>query len=122
MFYIALCDDERKDLDILTEHLKDLPWNKYKYEAIPLQNGEDLVEMYRNGRRFHLVILDMMMKPMSGIETAVNIRRYDADVPIIIVTSTPEYALEGYKVSASRYILKPVDKSSFLQEVQRLLD
>ncbi|MEG1049463.1 MAG: LytTR family DNA-binding domain-containing protein, partial [Oscillospiraceae bacterium] len=59
---------------------------------------------------------------MDGIETAMNIRRYDTEVPILIVTSTPEYAIDGYKVNASRYILKPVEKSGFLREVQGLLD
>lgn len=121
MFYITLCDDSQQDINVLTDYLCALP-SGYKCEAVPFKSGVDLVEVYRKGRRFHLVILDMMMSPMDGIETAMNIRRYDTEVPILIVTATPEYAIDGYKVNASRYILKPVEKSGFLREVQGLLD
>lgn len=122
MLYIALCDDERKDLDTLTGFLEELPDAGYQMETVPLQSGAELVELYRQGRRFHLVVLDMMMEPLDGIETARQIRRYDTDVPILIVTATPEYAIDGYSVNASRYILKPVDRKAFLQEVRGVLD
>lgn len=121
MFYMALCDDSRADLDILTGYLAGLR-DKYKLEDTTYQSGSELVELYKSGRRFHLVILDMVMEPMNGIETARGIRRYDADVPILIVTSTPEYAIDGYRVNASRYLLKPVEEEGFLDEVCRIID
>lgn len=61
------------------------------------------------------------MKPLNGIETARLIRKYDSEVPILIVTRTVEYAMDGYQVNAYRYILKPVDKAYFLQEVRTIL-
>lgn len=121
MFFIALCDDSRADLNILTGYLAEFH-NKYKFEETTYQSGSELVELYKSGRRFHLVVLDMMMEPMNGIETARGIRRYDEDVPILIVTSTPEYAIDGYKVNASRYLLKPVKREGFLAEVRELID
>ncbi|MEG0853244.1 MAG: LytTR family DNA-binding domain-containing protein [Angelakisella sp.] len=121
MFYIALCDDEQQALDTLTGYMAELP-SGYKYEAVTFKNGAELAELYQKGRRFHLVVLDMMMQPMDGIETAMRIRRYDTDVPILIVTATPEYAIDGYRVNASRYILKPVEKACFLEEVKAMLD
>lgn len=122
MLYIALCDDSKGDLDILTGHLETLDSSRYKLECTTYLGGSELVELYRTGRRFHLVVLDMMMEPIDGIETARQIRRYDLDVPILIVTATPEYAIDGYKVNASRYILKPVDRGQFVDEVKRILD
>ncbi len=65
------------------------------------------------GRKFDIIILDMLMKPLNGIETARLIRKYDSEVPILIVTGTVEYAMDGYQVNAYRYILKPVDKAYF---------
>ena len=121
MFYIALCDDSQQDLDTLRGHLAQLRREHLQYEDIALQNGYDLVALHRTGRRFHLIILDMMMEPIDGIETARLIRQYDPDVPILIVTATPEYAIDGYQVGASRYILKPVQRERFLTEVRRVL-
>lgn len=121
MFYIALCDDSKADLNILTGHLSELH-TRYRFEETTYQSGPELVELYKSGRRFHLVVLDMMMQPLTGIETAQQIRRYDTDVPILIVTATPEYAIDGYKVGASRYILKPVERTGFLHEVCAILD
>lgn len=121
MFYIALCDDSRADLDTLTGYLSGLE-ERYKLEATTCQTGSDLVELYQKGRRFHLVILDMVMEPMNGIETARGIRRYDTDVPILIVTATPEYAIDGYRVNALRYLLKPVEREGFLAEVCKVID
>lgn len=122
MLYIALCDDNKRDLDLLTGYLTELRREHLHFEDISFLDGSELVAQYQNGHRFSLVILDMLMEPLSGIETAKGIRQYDSDVPILIVTSTPEYAIEGYKVNASRYILKPVEKKSFLREVQEVLE
>lgn len=121
MYYLALCDDSQSDLDTLRGHLAQLRREHLQFEEIALQNGYELVELHRTGRRFHLIILDMMMEPVDGIQTARLIREYDADVPILIVTATPEYAIDGYQVGASRYILKPVQQESFLAEVRRVL-
>lgn len=63
--------------------------------------------MYKNGQRFDLIILDMCMDPINGIETAT-----------IILTSSIEYAVDGYKINAFRYLLKPINKENFLDLIQ----
>ena len=80
-----------------------------------------LLQAYKSGERFHLVILDMRMEKINGLDTAREIRKLDSDVPLLFVTGTTEYALEGYTVQASRYLLKPVDKQFFLYNVRHLL-
>ena len=62
------------------------------------------------------------MDSINGIETAKLIREYDSSVPILIVTSTIQFAMDGYRVNAYRYILKPVEKEGFLTEVRNILD
>ena len=122
MFYIALCDDNKIDLQILSAHLQELTNAGFRMEILPLEAGYELVELYKRGRRFDLLILDMCMEPINGIRTAEMIREYDSSVPIIIVTATMQYALEGYKVNACRYLLKPVDRDQFLTEVKAILN
>ena len=53
------------------------------------------------------------MDRLNGIETALKIRKVDQNVAILIVTATVEYAIEGYKINAARYIVKPVSKPEF---------
>ena len=106
MFYIALCDDEWQAVEILTGYLSEIKRSGLQLESVPFLNGRELVHQYERGRKFDIIIL---------------IRKYDSEVPILIVTGTVEYAMDGYQVNAYRYILKPVDKAYFLQEVRTIL-
>ncbi|MFA6808502.1 MAG: LytTR family DNA-binding domain-containing protein [Eubacteriales bacterium] len=121
MFYVAICDDEQKDLAVIAGYLKELNRRTYRMEILPFNNGQNLVATYKKGQRFDLIILDMMMEPLNGIDTAKKIRVFDTQVPIIIVTATVEFAMDGYKINAYRYILKPVEKEHFLKEVRHIL-
>lgn len=117
MFYLALCDDCKNDLQEIMECLGALKKENYRMEIMPYLTGPELIREYEIGRRFNLLVLDMYMEPINGIETAKQIRKIDTTVPILIVTSTIEFALEGYSVNAYRYLLKPIDKKVFLNEV-----
>lgn len=121
MFYIAVCDDNQRDLSVVVHYLKSLRKHNFQLEIVPFTNGLDLLQYYKKGKRFDLLILDMLMEPINGIEVAKHIRNYDADVPIMIVTATVEFALDGYKVNAYRYILKPIDGEHFRKEVRDVL-
>lgn len=121
MFYIALCDDEWPVVELLTGYLAEIKSPGLQLESVPFLNGRELVRQYERGHKFDIIILDMLMKPLNGIETARQIRQYDTEVPILIVTGTVEYAMDGYQVNAYRYILKPVDKAYFQEEVRTIL-
>lgn len=122
MFYLALCDDCKNDLQEIMECLGALKKENYRMEIMPYLTGPELIREYEIGRRFNLLVLDMYMEPINGIETAKQIRKIDTTVPILIVTSTIEFALEGYSVNAYRYLLKPIDKKVFLNEVRTILN
>lgn len=111
---IAVCDDEA----ICRRQLS---------EAVDAVAGSlDIVtERHENGREFlksfrenpcDLVFLDIEMPEMDGITIAREIRKLDADVSIVFLTSHIEYALEGYEVNALRYLTKPVQQSK-LKEI-----
>ncbi len=70
--------------------------------------------------RPHVVFLDIEMPVFSGIELLRKIRE---EVPVaVFVTSHPEYALEGFELSALDYILKPVEEDRFGQALHRIAD
>jgi len=69
-------------------------------------SGEELLENYLKDT--DILLLDIQMGIINGMDTARKIRTLDEDVEIIFITSLIEYALEGYEVRAYRYLIKPV--------------
>jgi DNA-binding LytR/AlgR family response regulator len=122
VYLIAVCDDDPLAIKTISKHLEDLHNHNLPYELTPYRNGEELVRDHERGHRFHLILLDMIMKPMDGITVARHIREYDPLVPILIITSTTEFAVEGYKVNAQRYLLKPIEHEELMQVALPLLE
>lgn len=122
MFHIAVCDDNHDDLRTVIRYLSELRHPSFHIECLPFTNGADLIREYQNNNHFNLIILDMLMEPINGMLTAQSIRKFDDEVPILIVTATMEFAVDGYQVDARRYILKPVDKNNFLKEVKNIIN
>lgn len=117
IFQIAVCDDSSFDTETISSYILELKNQSIFPEISKYSSGPDLLEDYKKGRRFQCVILDMLMVPMDGISTAKALRNYDFYVPILIVTSTAQFALEGYQVNAWRYLVKPINKDLFLKEL-----
>lgn len=108
---IAICDDflaDREELGRIIEK-----WAEQCNTVIKIfhySTGEDLVDFYQNGLNHEIIFLDIFMDKLSGIETAFKIREVNRDVSIVFLTSTPEFAIEGYSVNADGYLLKPIRK------------
>jgi two-component system, OmpR family, alkaline phosphatase synthesis response regulator PhoP len=71
-----------------------------------------------------LVILDLMLPGMDGIEALKNIRRDDPKLPVLILTakSQTEDKIEGFRAGADDYLTKPFHLEEFLLRVKRMLD
>ena len=110
MFKVAICDDEMTSLIInkaLTERI--LEEEHIEYE---ITTFEDMPSMIRGvldeNADFDLLLSDILAVGMNGIEAAEEIRRLGDKLPIVFISSTADYALDGYRVNALRYIQKPV--------------
>ena len=66
-----------------------------------------------------LLLLDIQMPELSGIEFA---KILPHDTKVIFTTAFPQYAVEGFKVNALDYLLKPVSYQDFLQATDKALD
>lgn len=122
MFRLAICDDSDADTGGISTALEGLRGLGISYEETCFSSGTSLVRAYEEGERFHAIILDMLMKPINGIDAAKGVRKFDLSVPILIVTSTKEFALDGYQVNAWQYLTKPLDSERFVREVRRILE
>ena len=81
MFRIVLCDDSPADLMVLCGHLEQLK-EKRPVDIISYTDGLDLLKDYKQKGFCDILVLDMRMKTMGGIEVAKHIRRLDDEVPI----------------------------------------
>lgn len=110
MFKVAICDDEMTSLLInkaLTEQI--LEEENIEYE---IQTYDDMQTMIKGvldeNSDFDVLLSDILAVGMNGIEAAEEIRRLGDRLPIVFISSTAEFALDGYRVNALRYLQKPV--------------
>lgn len=107
MLQIAICDDERFYREKIEYLLgKFLKQNGLTGRIHSFVSGEDFLEQCENRVKFDIVFLDISMERVDGIETASRIRSFHSDTYIVFVTAFIDYALEGYKVNAVRYLMK----------------
>ena len=110
---VALVDDTPEELQILSGILdKELP----QAEVSMFSSGESFLKEWENNT-YDLILLDIYMEEMLGVDVARKIRETDFDVRIVFCTTSNEFASESYEVGANYYLQKPVSATSF----QRML-
>ena len=109
MFSVAICEDEKVILDfessLVNQWASDAGCNLQLDTYI---SSEQFLFESEDKAPYDVLIFDIQMKNMNGMELAKTLRRRGCDSVIIFVTGVPDYAIEGYEVGAVRYILKPV--------------
>lgn len=84
-------------------------------------SAEAFLFQYEEERDFDILLLDVEMGGMDGVELAKRVRREDDAVQIVFITGYTDYIAEGYEVSALHYLTKPVDAGKLFQVLTRAL-
>ncbi len=109
---IAIVDDQIADLRVAATFIKKYIAKNFSETAqsVHIETFSNPEEFLRDfvPNSYDLLILDIFMKPLNGIQVAQSVRESDRDVAIIFLTSSEDYILEGYKVFAVGYFLKPL--------------
>ena len=104
---IAVCDDSRKDRGSLIRLLREYEQSKGKeFEIAQYDCGEALLENNVYLQSCQIIFLDINMTHLSGLETAAAIKNLYPKILIVLVTAYMNYVLDGYKVRASRFLVK----------------
>lgn len=106
---IAVCDDDREMLLQIVDEIEAYKIASGGTREITTQvfeSGLDLVAAIKHNEQFEIIILDVLMPLMNGIETAREIRLIDKTAKIIFLTSSSQFALDSYDVKAFFYLLK----------------
>lgn len=106
---IAYCEDVSVQAVYLREVVHE--WESLgnpRCEITLYSSAEEMLFENPDSFPFDLILLDIELDKMNGIQLAKNIRKYDKKVMIAFLTNSREYVLDGYEVSAVRYLMKPV--------------
>ena len=102
MYNILVCDDEKDIVSALRIYLEG-----DGYQVFAAYNGRDAIELIRR-EQIHLVLMDIMMPQMDGIQAMVEIRKF-SNVPVILLTAKSEDTdkVLGLTIGADDYVTKP---------------
>ena len=117
---VAVCDDERSQTEYLTAKLSE--WaarNDHTCDVLAFPSAEAFLFAYGENKSFDVLLLDIEMKEMNGVELARRIREENETVQIIFITGYSDYMSQGYDVGALHYILKPISKEKLFQVLDR---
>lgn len=125
---IAIVDDEPEVCGVVRDYLTHILEKYWAEKAAQMEvevfdSAESVLEVFEQ-RTYDLLILDIRMPGIGGMEAARRIRNQSSDVGIIFLTSSEEYLMEGYRVFADGYFLKTegMDEEGFRAALARVLE
>lgn len=106
---IAICDDEPMDRQQAADLTNDIMTAEgLACDLSSYESATDLLNAIQGGAQFHILLLDVMMEGLDGMELAAALRKLRDSTAIIFMSTNREMALRGYEVSAARYLAKPL--------------
>ena len=120
MLKIAVVEDDVNYARQLVEYLRRYEKERgAELEVTQFPDGDKLIEGYRPA--FDMILMDIEMPLLDGMETARLVRLKDPEVVIIFITNMAQYAIQGYAVDALDYVLKPISYFAFSQRLDRAI-
>lgn len=118
----AVCEDNIEDM----QHMRSIiEQSGFAVQAEYFDSGEKFITSFHSGI-YDIIFLDVYMKGITGVEVAESIRRSDENVVLAFTTVSEEHALDGYRLGALKYLVKPaclanVQDALALAEMKRRL-
>lgn len=110
-FKIAICDDEQSQIEYIASLVeKWIGQSDYCCDVRTFPSAEAFLYEYEESKDYDILLLDVEMRGMSGIDLAKRIRRDSIRAEIVFITSHFEFCGEGYEVDALHYLVKPVSE------------
>ncbi len=121
---VMIVEDDETNLMYLKELLKDKElYNHFEIEQLLARSGKEAYDLYRKNPGLDLVLMDLKLPDISGLEITKEIRKQDTRIPVIAQTA---YAMSGDKRKAieagcNDYITKPIERNEFISKIQTFL-
>lgn len=121
--HIAVCDDVSRDKEQTVSMTEEFMASKgVCCDIEAFDSGEALLAALHSGKSYQILLLDVMMDELDGMELARLLRGQGNEASIVFVSTNRELALYGYEVSAVRYLAKPLEKDKLAEALQCCLD
>ena len=116
-----LTEDEDEITNFI--YLRDL-LKKYNYNVIHAKNGQEVVEIINQNHTVDLILIDLKMPVMNGLEATQEIRKTNSEIPIIAQTA---YAMtndkrKAFEAGCNDYLSKPITIKMFTQIIHKHLN
>ncbi|MDD2958474.1 MAG: LytTR family DNA-binding domain-containing protein [Lachnospiraceae bacterium] len=113
---IAICEDMHNEEEKLLALLQK---SSIPTSCTVFTSGEALLYAYQP-QIFDLLLMDIYMGGITGVETITKIRETDEEIPVAFITTSTDHALESYRLSALKYIEKPF-KQKDIEDILKLV-
>ncbi|MCF8036157.1 MAG: response regulator [Desulfobacteraceae bacterium] len=117
--FVMLVDDEAEFIDTTTKRLE-----KRDLKVLTAYSGKDALEKVSSNRNLEVMILDVKMPGMDGLEVLQEMKKKYPLIEVIMLTghATIESAIEGMKAGAFDYLMKPCEMDQLVEKVQEAAD
>lgn len=119
MINIAIVEDEEVASKKLESYFERM-YAENREEEFSVKIYQNAVNFLHNFKlQFDIVLMDIEMPYMNGMDAAAKLRELDSMVTLIFVTNMMQYAVKGYEVKALDFIVKPVHYDTFAMKIMR---
>ena len=117
---VAIIDNDREHTTLIEQYLHTYRQNhNLDIQVTRYESGEAFQAEFRH--QFDMILLDVSLPGMDGVQAARILREKDTDVAILFITRLAQFAICGYEVDAMDFILKPVDYAAFAKSIHKAL-
>jgi len=119
MIRVAIIEDQASDAGLLRQYFQRFSQESEKEFSLSFfPSGEEFLSKFQAGQ-YDLVLMDIDLGGMNGIETSRRLREKDSAVLLIFMTNLAQYAIEGYQVEAYDYVVKPISYWDFQSRIKK---
>lgn len=121
MISVAIVEDERKYQDVIRDCLHKYDTENPGVRFMVDTNDNPVAFLDSFASQYDMVLLDIDMPYMNGMDLATRLREKDKNFILIFITNLARFALKGYEVDAMDYILKPLNYPSFALKLRKAM-
>lgn len=120
---VAVCEDESEDIALLRSLIDPVQEQLFCDGQVDyFTRGEDLLAEIRRGAQYDLLILDIFLDGVNGVDAARNAKVILPEIQIAFLSSSRDFAPEAFEINAIHYLVKPADKTKVEELFRRFFE